>query len=253
MFISCPIAPGGMTASESVVFIVDDDDSLRRSLERLLRVTGHTVESFSSAAAFLAQPDPDLPSCLVLDIRMPSLTGLDVQRAVNGAGRILPIILMTGFADVESCVLGMKAGAVDFLLKPFDEDQLLRAVGTALTQSAETRRARAERLEAERRLAGLTPREGQVFWLVVRGLLNKQIAGQLGTKEGTVKLHRANLMRKLKAQSVTDLVRLAERLAAGTAMEADPFADGSSAGAGFNSTTKVAPTPGLLTAHMRPP
>jgi FixJ family two-component response regulator len=118
---------------------------------------------------------------------------------------------MTGFADVESCVLGMKAGAADFLLKPFDEDQLLYAVGTALAQSTEAIRVRAERLEIERRLAGLTPRESQVFWLVVRGLLNKQIAGQLGTKEGTVKLHRANVMRKLGAQSVTDLVRLADR------------------------------------------
>jgi FixJ family two-component response regulator len=200
-----------MIGPASVVFVVDDDESLRRSLERLLRVTGHHVESFSSAAAFLALPDPGVPSCLVLDIRMPNLTGLDVQLAVNEAGRALPIIFMTGFADVESCVLGMKAGAADFLLKPFDEDQLLSAVSTALAQSAEVLRVRAERLEIERRLSGLTPRESQVFWLVVRGLLNKQIAGQLGTKEGTVKLHRANVMRKLGAQSVTDLVRLADR------------------------------------------
>ncbi len=211
-----------MIGPESVVFVVDDDDSLRRSLERLLRVTGHNVESFSSAAAFLAAPDPDLPCCLLLDIRMPNLTGLDVQRAVNQAGRALPIIFMTGFADVESCILGMKAGAADFLLKPFDEDQLLRAVSTALAQSAEARRALAERLELERRLEALTPREAQVFWLVVRGLLNKQIAGHLGTKEGTVKLHRANVMRKLQAQSVADLVRLADRLAAGSAAKTGP-------------------------------
>jgi RNA polymerase sigma factor (sigma-70 family) len=149
---------------------------------------------------------------LVLDIRMPQLTGLDVQLAVNEAGRALPIIFMTGFADVESCVAGMKAGAADFLLKPFDEDQLLRAVANALAQSREFHRTRAERLELERQLSGLTPRERQVFWLVVQGLLNKQIAGQLGTKEGTVKLHRANVMRKLRAQSVTDLVRLADRI-----------------------------------------
>jgi FixJ family two-component response regulator len=196
----------------ALVFLVDDDDSLRRSLERLLRVNGHNVESFSSAAAFLAWPEPAVPSCLLLDIRMPDLTGLDVQLAVNRAGRDLPIIFMTGFADVESCVLGMKGGAADFLLKPFDEDQLLRAVGAALAQSRDLRRTRAERMELERQLAGLTPRESQVFWLVVRGLLNKQIAGQLGTKEGTVKLHRANVMRKLRAQSVTDLVRLADRI-----------------------------------------
>jgi len=200
-----------MVGTASIVFLVDDDDSLRRSLERLLRVTGHQVESYSSAAAFLARPDSGVPSCLVLDIRMPTLTGLDVQLAVNQAGRALPIIFMTGFADVESCVLGMKAGAADFLLKPFDEDQLLRAVSTALAQSAETLRMQREQVEIERRLGSLTPRESQVFWLVVRGLLNKQIAGQLGTKEGTVKLHRANVMRKLGAQSVTDLVRLADR------------------------------------------
>jgi len=209
-----PLARGIMIGPASVVFVVDDDESLRRSLERLLRATDHHVESFSSAAAFLARPDPGVPSCLVLDIRMPNLTGLDVQLAVNEAGRALPIIFMTGFADVESCVLGMKAGAADFLLKPFDEDQLLHAVGTALAQSTEALQVRAERLELEQRLAGLTPRESQVFWLVVRGLLNKQIAGQLGTKEGTVKLHRANVMRKLGAQSVTDLVRLADRLQA---------------------------------------
>jgi FixJ family two-component response regulator len=201
-----------MIGQASVVFIVDDDDSLRRSLGRLLRVTGHTVESFSTAAAFLAWPEPDLPSCLLLDIRMPNLTGLDVQLAVKEAERAMPIIFMTGFADVESCVLGMKAGAADFLLKPFDEDQLLRAVSNALAQSRDLLRTRAEQLELERQLGGLTPREAQVFWLVVRGLLNKQIAGQLGTKEGTVKLHRANVMRKLRAQSVTDLVRLADRL-----------------------------------------
>src|SRR4051812_46270682 len=203
---------GSMTGPAPLVFLVDDDDSLRRSLERLLRVHSHNVESFSSAAAFLAWPEPDVPSCLLLDIRMPNLTGLDVQLAVNRAGRDLPIIFMTGFADVESCVLGMKAGAADFLLKPFDEDQLLRAVANALAQSREFHRSRAERIELERQLSGLTPRESQVFWLVVQGLLNKQIAGQLGTKEGTVKLHRANVMRKLRAQSVTDLVRLADRI-----------------------------------------
>jgi FixJ family two-component response regulator len=201
-----------MIPVESVVFIVDDDDSLRRGLERLIRAAGHNAESFATAADFLARPDPDLPSCLVLDVRMPKLTGLDVQRAVNEASRVLPIIFMTGFADVESCVLGMKGGAIDFLLKPFDEDQLLRAIGTALSQSAEAREARAKRLELERRLASLTPRESQVFRLVVQGLLNKQIAGQLGTKEGTVKLHRANVMRKLEAHSVTDLVRMADSL-----------------------------------------
>jgi FixJ family two-component response regulator len=201
-----------MSDSDSIVFIVDDDDSLRRSLERLLRITGHNVESFSSAALFLARPETDVPSCLILDIRMPNLTGLDVQRAINEAGRPLPIVFMTGFADVESCVVGMKGGAADFLLKPFDEDQLLRAVTAALIQSTELRRAKQSRGDLEHRLTALTPREKQVFWLVVKGLLNKQIAAHLGTKEGTVKLHRANVMRKLQAQSVADLVRIADRL-----------------------------------------
>jgi len=211
-----------MSEHDSVVFVVDDDDSLRRSLGRLLRVNGHNVESFSSASAFLARPDPDVPCCLILDIRMPSLSGLDVQRAVNEAGRALPVVLMTGFADVESCVVGMKAGAADFLLKPFDEGQLLRAVTAALIQSAETRRARGVRAGLERRLAELTPRERQVFWLVVKGMLNKQIAGQLGTKEGTIKLHRANVMRKLNAQSVADLVRMADRLEGSSSVPSRP-------------------------------
>jgi FixJ family two-component response regulator len=201
-----------MNPRDAVVFVVDDDDSLRRSLERLLRLTGHNVESFSSAAEFLDRPDPGLPCCVLLDIRMPNLTGLDVQRSVNDAGRAIPIIFMTGFADVETCVVGLKAGAADFLLKPFDEDQLLDSVTAALAQSSEMRQARVERLELEQRLATLTRRERQVFGLVVSGLLNKQIAGQLGTKEGTVKLHRANVMRKLEAQCVADLVRLADRL-----------------------------------------
>jgi FixJ family two-component response regulator len=197
----------------SIVFVVDDDESLRRSLDRLLRVNGHTVRSFPSAAAFLDHPDPDCPCCLVLDIRMPQLTGLDVQRAVNEADRALPIILMTGFADVETCVVGMKAGAVDFLLKPFDDDQLLRAVAAALHRSRDSRRERAEYLALRQRFDLLTTRERQVLELVAKGLLNKQIAGYLGTKEGTVKLHRANLVRKLNAHSVSDLVRMSDRLA----------------------------------------
>jgi len=201
-----------MSDRDAIVYIVDDDDSLRRSLDRLLRVTGHNVESFGSATEFLSCPDPGVPCCLLLDIRMPSMTGLDVQRAVNEAGRALPIILMTGFADVESCVVGMKGGAADFLMKPFEEEQLLRAVSAALIQSSEMRIERSARGELEHRLDALTPRERQVFSLVVKGLLNKQIAAQLGTKEGTVKLHRANVMRKLRAQSVADLVRIADRL-----------------------------------------
>src|SRR5829696_1949232 len=197
-----------MKNAGSVVFVVDDDESLRRSLERLLRVSGYSVQTFSSAAAFLEHPEPDCPRCLLLDIRMPELTGLDV----NQARPALSVILMTGFADMESCVLGMKAGAADFLLKPFDDDQLLDAVATSLTKSQEIRQSRAEYQELRQRFDLLTPRERQVFELVAEGLLNKQIAGRLGTREGTVKLHRANLIRKLQARSVSDLVRMADRL-----------------------------------------
>jgi FixJ family two-component response regulator len=211
-------ATGRMTEPASIVFVVDDDESLRRSLERLLRVNGHTVQTFPSAAAFLDYPEPDCPSCLVLDIRMPHLTGIDVQRTVNEVDRALPIILMTGFADISTCVVGMKAGAVDFLLKPFDDEQLLRAVETALHRSRESRQARSEYQALRERFDLLTSRERQVFDLVTKGLLNKQIAGQLGTKEGTVKLHRANLVRKLGAHSVTDLVRMSDRLQDETAV-----------------------------------
>jgi len=201
-----------MADTASVVFVVDDDESLRRSLERLLRVSGHEVRSFPSAAAFLEYPRPDCPCCLLLDIRMPHLTGLDVQRAVNAVERTLPVILMTGFADMNACILGMKAGAVDFLLKPFEDEQLLGAVSNALSQSREARQQHAEYLKLRERFDLLTPRERQVFELVSQGLLNKQIAGRLGTREGTVKLHRANLVRKLEANSVSDLVRMADRL-----------------------------------------
>ncbi|MFL5448098.1 MAG: response regulator transcription factor [Gemmatimonadales bacterium] len=201
-----------MASPSSVVFVVDDDASLRRSLERLLRVSGYTVQTFPSAAAFLEQPEPDCPSCLLLDIRMPELTGLDLQQTVNQARPSLSVILMTGFADMESCILGMKAGAADFLLKPFDDEQLLQAVGTALVKSEEIRQLRSEYHELRQRFDLLTPRERQVFELVAEGLLNKQIAGRLGTREGTVKLHRANLIRKLQARSVSDLVRMADRL-----------------------------------------
>jgi RNA polymerase sigma factor (sigma-70 family) len=201
-----------MSNPSSVVFVVDDDESLRRSLERLLRVSGYTVQSFPSAAAFLEQPEPDCPSCLLLDIRMPELTGLDLQQAINQERPALSVMLMTGFADMESCILGMKAGAADFLLKPFDDDQLLDAVAAALAKSREIRQSRAEYQELRQRFDLLTPRERQVFELVSEGLLNKQIAGRLGTREGTVKLHRANLIRKLQAHSVSDLVRMADRL-----------------------------------------
>jgi len=201
-----------MPGPSSVVFVVDDDDSLRRSLERLLRVSGYSVQSFSSAAAFLEQPEPECPTCLLLDIRMPELTGLDLQQTVNQLRPTLSVILMTGFADMESCILGMKAGAAEFLLKPFDDDQLLEAVSTALVKSEEIRRSRAEYHELRQRFDLLTPRERQVFELVAEGLLNKQIAGRLGTSEITVKIHRGNAMKKMQAKSFADLVKMAQAL-----------------------------------------
>jgi FixJ family two-component response regulator len=207
-----------MPNPSSVVFVVDDDESLRRSLERLLRVSGYSVQTFSSAAAFLEQPEPDCPSCLLLDIRMPELTGLDLQQAVNQERPALSVMLMTGFADMESCILGMKAGAADFLLKPFDDNQLLDAVAAALAKSQDIRQSRAEYQELRQRFDLLTPRERQVS----EGLLNKQIAGRLGTREGTVKLHRANLIRKLQAHSVSDLVRMADRLRQDAARHSQP-------------------------------
>ena len=211
-----------MAYASSVVFVVDDDESLRRSLDRLLRAAGYMVQAFSSAAAFLQHPPPDCPSCLLLDIRMPELTGLDLQQTVNQERPESSVILMTGFADMESCILGMKAGAADFLLKPFDDDQLLEAVNTALAKSEEIRKSRAEYHELRQRFDLLTPRERQVFELVAEGLLNKQIAGRLGTREGTVKLHRANLIRKLHARSVSDLVRMADRLRHNSAPQRQP-------------------------------
>ena len=211
-----------MPDPSSVVFVVDDDESLRRSLERLLRVSGYSVQTFSSAAAFLEQPEPDCPSCLLLDIRMPELTGLDLQQTVNQERPALSVMLMTGFADMESCILGMKAGAADFLLKPFDDNQLLDAVAAALAKSQDIRQSRAEYQELRQRFDLLTPRERQVFELVAEGLLNKQIAGRLGTREGTVKLHRANLIRKLQAHSVSDLVRMADRLRQDAARHSQP-------------------------------
>ncbi len=211
-----------MPNPSSLVFVVDDDESLRRSLERLLRVSGYSVQTFSSAAAFLEQPEPDCPSCLLLDIRMPELTGLDLQQAVNQERPALSVMLMTGYADMESCIMGMKAGAADFLLKPFDDDQLLDAVAAALAKSQEIRQSRAEYQELRQRFDLLTPRERQVFELVAEGLLNKQIAGRLGTREGTVKLHRANLIRKLEARSVSDLVRMADRLRQDAARHPQP-------------------------------
>lgn len=196
------------------VFVVDDDASVRKSLERLLTSVGYKVQTFESARAFLTRPSTpaDGPQCLILDIRMPGLSGLDLQTSLHSSGAHIPIIFSTGFGDVASSVRAMKIGAVDFLTKPIDEEELLAAVERGLALDAEMRRVDALMNTLTTRQDRLTPRENQVFGLVVTGMLNKQIAGRLGTCERTIKVHRARIMKKMEAASVADLVRMADRL-----------------------------------------
>ena len=196
------------------VFVVDDDASVRKSLERLLTSVGYKVQTFDSARAFLARPQmpAEGPQCLILDIRMPGVSGLDLQTSLRSSGATIPIIFSTGFGDIASSVRAMKIGAVDFLTKPIDEEELLAAVERGLVLDEEMRRLGAVMGTLTTRQARLTPRENQVFALVVTGMLNKQIAGRLGTCERTIKVHRARIMKKMEAGSVADLVRMADRL-----------------------------------------
>jgi FixJ family two-component response regulator len=197
-----------------MVYVVDDDASVRKSLARLLSATGYQVAVFASGREFLNREHPvvDCPACLILDMRLPDVGGLDLQALLRDTGDSLPILFATGFGDVTSSVRAMKVGAVDFLTKPIDPDQLLAAVDAALQLDASRRRARADLGALDQRLARLTPRERQVMGLVATGLLNKQIAGRLGTCERTIKAHRARVMQKMKAGSVAELVRMADRL-----------------------------------------
>jgi len=202
--------------SNATVFVVDDDAAVRRSLERLIRTVGLDVVTFSTAQEFLEHGPLDGPGCLVLDVRMPGLSGLDLQEKLTDAGFSVPVIIMTGHGTIPMSVRAMKAGAVDFLQKPFDEQVLLDAVNQALERDRETRKTEAQRLEALRRMEALTPREREVFEQVVRGLLNKQIAAELGASEKTIKVHRARVMQKMEAGSLADLVRMAERAGVGS-------------------------------------
>src|SRR6266487_2508283 len=193
------------------VFVVDDYAPVRSAVSRLLRAAGFAVVAFGSPQEFLTQYDPHTPGCLVLDLDMPAVNGLELQRILATKGSALPIIFLSGHADVPKSVQAMKHGASDFLTKPVNDRELLAAVRTAIDKDRALRRRQTELSEIRARLATLTPREREVLEHVVTGKLNKQIAGDLGTVEQTVKVHRARVMEKLKVQSVAELVRLTER------------------------------------------
>jgi FixJ family two-component response regulator len=198
--------------TDSLVFVVDDDRSMRVAVERLLRSSGLEVESFASARAFLEREPADVACCLVLDVRMPELTGLDLQQALRQSNADIPIVFITGHGDVPTSVRAMKSGAEDFLQKPFKDQELLDAVHRALEGDRQARAGRAELAELGERFDSLTPREREVLELVVKGLLNKQIAFELGAAEKTIKIHRGRVMRKMRADSLADLVRMAGKL-----------------------------------------
>ena len=199
-------------AGEPIVFVVDDDPAVREALESLIASVGLRVTTFGSAKEFLDHRRPEAPACVVLDVRMPGLSGLDAQRALATAGISIPIIFVTGHGDVPMSVQAMKAGAIEFLTKPFRHQQLLDAIAQAIERDRGHRDRRAEMETLQKRYDSLTPREHDVMRLVVTGRLNKQIAAELGTSEITVKLHRARVMRKMRADSLAALVKLAGRL-----------------------------------------
>src|SRR5712691_2426977 len=204
-----------MTIPNSLLFVIDDDASVRKGVARLLRSAGYKSEIFESASDFLARPLHSGPSCVIVDVQMPGINGMDLQETLIQHRREEQLVFITGHGDIPMCAQAMKAGAVDFLPKPFRSDKLLQCVERALLRSAKQRRRSAEQNEARQLLDLLTPREFEVMQLVITGMLNKQIAGELGTADKTVKVHRGRMMQKLGVASVAELVHLVQR--AGTA------------------------------------
>ncbi len=201
-----------MIALKEIVFVVDDDPAVCTALKRLIRSVGIEVQTFTSAGDFLRATRPEVPSCLVLDVRLPGLSGLNLQEQLTGAKIDLPIIFITGHGDIPMTVRAMKGGALEFLTKPVEEQDLLEAIQRGIQRHRHQLAQRAETCELQRRCDSLTPREREVFPLVTSGLLNKQIAAELGASEKTIKIHRAQVMQKMKAESLAHLVRMSEKL-----------------------------------------